>query len=408
MWNSVEKFIGASVVASLLAAAASAQVTWHVDASAAAGGNGSSGAPFQTLFAAFMNPLLEDQDTVLVGPGTYDGGLVGAEITLASTHGPAVTVLRTPLLNAPVIQCLAPCTVRGFTILGGPGQHATAVALDSGSLERCAVVGLGGASPQGVGVSACGMTIRQCTITGFQVGVLPASYACTPVVRDSIVYGNTFDLSWTNVAYSCYGVDDSSIHGAGNFSASPAWIGGPTSDLHLTLGSPCIDAGDPASALDPDGSRADLGAFAFDLLYAVPEVYCTAKTNSLGCVPQIGYQGLASVSIPAPFVIRATNELNNRAGLLFWGYAPKSTPYQGGWLCVQSPTRRSGLLNSGGQALGDDCSGVFQFDFNAVLRSGEDPFATVGTEIFAQFWSRDPAASFSTNRTNALRFTAQP
>jgi hypothetical protein len=31
--------------------------------------------------------------------------------------------------------------------------------------------------------------------------------------------------------------------------------------LHLTQGSPCIDAGDPSSPLDPDGTRADIGAY---------------------------------------------------------------------------------------------------------------------------------------------------
>ena len=56
-----------------------------------------------------MNPLLEDQDTVLVGPGTYDGGLVGAEITLASTHGPAVTVLQaTPFVVTLIVGHVIP------------------------------------------------------------------------------------------------------------------------------------------------------------------------------------------------------------------------------------------------------------------------------------------------------------
>ena len=34
--------------------------------------------------------------------------------------------------------------------------------------------------------------------------------------------------------------------------------------FHLTENSPCIDAGDPTSPLDPDGTRADMGAFYFD------------------------------------------------------------------------------------------------------------------------------------------------
>ncbi|MFH1861684.1 MAG: T9SS type A sorting domain-containing protein, partial [bacterium] len=38
----------------------------------------------------------------------------------------------------------------------------------------------------------------------------------------------------------------------------------PTSDFHLQPGSPCIDAGDPASPPDPDGTIADMGAYYFD------------------------------------------------------------------------------------------------------------------------------------------------
>jgi len=37
-------------------------------------------------------------------------------------------------------------------------------------------------------------------------------------------------------------------------------------DFHLTASSPCIDAGDPTSPLDPDSTFADMGAFYFDQL----------------------------------------------------------------------------------------------------------------------------------------------
>lgn len=36
-------------------------------------------------------------------------------------------------------------------------------------------------------------------------------------------------------------------------------------DYELPLGSPCIDAGDPQDPLDPDGTRADIGAIYFDI-----------------------------------------------------------------------------------------------------------------------------------------------
>jgi hypothetical protein len=54
-----------------------------------------------------------------------------------------------------------------------------------------------------------------------------------------------------------------------NLDADPLLDG----EHHLAWGSPAIDAGFPGSAFDPDGTRADAGAFAFDQrLVGVPTV----------------------------------------------------------------------------------------------------------------------------------------
>jgi hypothetical protein len=50
--------------------------------------------------------------------------------------------------------------------------------------------------------------------------------------------------------------------GAHSISEDPLFVG--TGDYHLTADSPCIDAGDPAFPLDPDGTIADMGAFYYD------------------------------------------------------------------------------------------------------------------------------------------------
>jgi parallel beta-helix repeat protein len=51
--------------------------------------------------------------------------------------------------------------------------------------------------------------------------------------------------------------------GAGSFSDDPRYVSDPF-DFHLQSDSPCIDAGDPSSPLDPDGTRADVGAYYYD------------------------------------------------------------------------------------------------------------------------------------------------
>ncbi len=50
----------------------------------------------------------------------------------------------------------------------------------------------------------------------------------------------------------------------GCIDADPLFVDPENNDFHLSLGSPCIDTGDPASPPDPDGSRADMGAYYFE------------------------------------------------------------------------------------------------------------------------------------------------
>jgi len=51
-----------------------------------------------------------------------------------------------------------------------------------------------------------------------------------------------------------------------NIFLDPMFVDTAAGDYHLTEGSPCIDAGDPALALDPDGTVADMGALYFHQL----------------------------------------------------------------------------------------------------------------------------------------------
>jgi len=52
----------------------------------------------------------------------------------------------------------------------------------------------------------------------------------------------------------------SALPGEGNINLDPLFVNAANGDYHLSRGSPCIDAGDPNSPLDPDGTRADMGA----------------------------------------------------------------------------------------------------------------------------------------------------
>lgn len=123
----------------------------------------------------------------------------------------------------------------------------------------------------------------------------------------------------------------------------------------------------------------------------VPTVYCTAKTNSLGCEPQIGYFGTPSAGSGGGFFLTAWNERNRKSGMLLYGTAGRATtPFFGGTLCIAQPVRRTTAQNSGGTAQGDDCTGVYALDFGAWIGAAFDPALVAGAIVNAQYYARDP------------------
>jgi hypothetical protein len=131
--------------------------------------------------------------------------------------------------------------------------------------------------------------------------------------------------------------------------------------------------------------------------------YCTGKLNSQGCVPTIGYTGFPSKSV-GNFHVNCGNTLNQKNGLVFWGMAPASAPFQGGLLCVQPPTQRTAVQSSGGSSSGNDCTtGLYDFAFDGAYMNsfGMDP----GETFYAQWWMRDPASASTTGLSNAVMFT---
>jgi hypothetical protein len=145
--------------------------------------------------------------------------------------------------------------------------------------------------------------------------------------------------------------------------------------------------------------------------------YCTAKVNSLGCVPAIGFSGYASASASSGFMITGSNVRNNKPGLLIYSDGGRaSIAFQGGYRCVNSPIKRSIQVNSNGNAPpANDCSGVYLIDMNAfaVGALGGIPAAYLGvpgTVVDGQYWGRDPGFSppNDSTLTDALEFVVCP
>lgn len=133
------------------------------------------------------------------------------------------------------------------------------------------------------------------------------------------------------------------------------------------------------------------------------QTYCQGKVNSLGCTPTLSTDpGSPSLS-GAPWHVTASNLLNNKFGVFFWGTAPASTPFQGGTLCVALPVTRTPTQSSGGNPPPSDCSGQMTVDLVAEL-----PAASAPGFVYVQAWSRDPLAPFGTSLSNAVQVLACP
>jgi hypothetical protein len=130
----------------------------------------------------------------------------------------------------------------------------------------------------GIGLSFCSAEVVNNTIVengaGHGGGISFWRYSSS-VIRNNIVAGNgtgggiycgaevpdlRYNDFWDNAPVNYDGCNP----GIGDISADPLFVGGDPFDYHLRFTSPCIDAGDPTDPLDPDSTRADIGAYPFD------------------------------------------------------------------------------------------------------------------------------------------------
>jgi hypothetical protein len=90
----------------------------------------------------------------------------------------------------------------------------------------------------------------------------------TPTVCNNIFWNNSSTLNDQEVGpvtattlHVRYSVVQGGFLGEGNLDTDPMFVDSDNGDFTLMPESPCINAGDPNSPLDPDGSIADIGAF---------------------------------------------------------------------------------------------------------------------------------------------------
>lgn len=333
---------------------------------------------------------------------------------------------------------LSDCVVRGNqVVIQGPGIHGPNIAgggVYRGSASGCEIydnlveASFGGGKSSGGGAAetqlarcvardnladwgggaSAAATIVSCTLFRNQARLGGGGASECASLNSSIVWGNLPDAVHAGAAATVLAycdIDDACWATGTNFESDPEFWNPSANDLHLRPGSPCIDTGDPTLPTDADGTRVDLGAHPYDAYYCSTALaYCTAKTNSAGCVPQVAAFGGNYGGPWAPSLwITCDNVLNQKTGLFFFGMSGRaSAPFLGGTLCVAGPTIRTMLQSSGGSTSGVDCSGVLALDFGAWIASGITPALVPGAQVNGQFWYRDPLASSTAGLSDGI------
>jgi len=220
-------------------------------------------------------------DTLLVAPGTYSEFITMRDgVVLMSVAGPQQTIISANG-GSQLVTGAQDAVISGFTIAGnnnGDGLPGNGIYSDGDNLTiRYCII-----RDNRVGVyldNGSQAMVYNNTIFGNNLAGIYMQIEPSPRIYNNIICKNTTNAIFRNtthslgspfIQYNCYygnGTDFGYLGdawtpepGVGAVFAEPMFIGGSPFDFHLTSDSPCIDAGDPASPLDPDGSWADMGA----------------------------------------------------------------------------------------------------------------------------------------------------
>ena len=253
---------------------------------------------YESIQTAFQSPVIDDGDSILVSPGTYQGTLaiLGKNVLVRASGGRDVTTIIASDSN----RCLNINNgiLEGFRLEGGtggigantsgggvfangsavlrnnfivgneaPGEGGGIYLTENASLYNNIVYYNVSDNAGGIFISNATGEVINNTIAGDTLGGVAITNSSVTFLNNIIAQHSGFDLLLTGdnpasiVAYCRFkeaGLTDSN----GNIPDDPLFLEVSTEDFHLLPNSPCIDAGHPGDDYrDNDGSQNDMGAY---------------------------------------------------------------------------------------------------------------------------------------------------
>ncbi|MCK5050531.1 MAG: PKD domain-containing protein [Candidatus Cloacimonetes bacterium] len=268
---------------------------WHISTTGSdITGNGSTQYPFATIQHGIN--ASSNTDTVLVQPGTYVENINynGKLITVGSLF---LTTQNTTYISSTTIDGNSGGSVVifesgedstavlcGFTITNGSAVYGGGIFCDGSSpnLENVTITnnstsgtyGFGG----GIYCFSSSPSLENVTITGNSATSYGGGIYCddsSPVLINSILWNDSPQEIYiqSGSVTTTYSDIQGGWAGTGNIDSDPLFVDPGIGDYNLQSTSPCIDAGDPTSPLDPDGTIADMGAYYYDqILNPIPPI----------------------------------------------------------------------------------------------------------------------------------------
>jgi uncharacterized protein (TIGR02145 family) len=196
--------------------------------------------------------------TITNGDSEYGGGIFCyySSPTLSYLH-----IVDNSSIRGGGIYCKSATPSISFCLLAGNSAESTGGALNfqdctGVELDRLTIANNSAQFGGALMLTSSSVTIENSILWGNQNMELYFNNYYDP----NYLEVNYCDAEGGQTALQQYANNGTFVWGTGNLNANPLFTNAASGDYSLASGSPCIDTGDPAAPLDPDGTRADIGA----------------------------------------------------------------------------------------------------------------------------------------------------